>query len=360
MQSQKGKGFVDEFSVDYRDEKSTAAKVEKIEPKKDSPASPPPVQREEAAERRKEKALSPAAPSKTGIEQEDDEPFIEIVQPRTARKPVQKKKPVYDDGQDLLSGGDILTEEDAPEEEEEQFMRGSARELKEVLRTTRPRKKRHGHRRYGVAAGSFVLIFALIGVVFLAVFIGGEIHKSMTDDSELRAYDKFLAPVVLLDPKPFDSPERADETMVMTASLWRAIGTKGGDGYTTYDDEGRTTVPLSDVTLACEALFGPDCQLSAKTPDEDTFFEFNDEDSQFHVVPYSTLGAYTPYVESSYRDGDALVLRVGYLSPVDEPQANESGEAASEVKPTKVMEYVMKTNPESGERYIYAIREVAD
>ena len=247
-----------------------------------------------------------------------------------------------DPEKDLVTGGEILSQEDLPEEEEPILDKGEAEHLGEVvLAAARPQHKR---RRYGIP----------VGVVFLAVTIGQAIFHGLHNDSKLREYDDFLAPVVMQDPAPFETIDTADPDMIMTASLWYAILQNGAESYTSYDAEGRSLVPLGDVTAACQELFGPDCVLRPATPKQETFFTFDNTDNQFHVAPYSSQSSYTPYTESERRSGDSILLRVGYLSPADAYFSDETGNTPP--SPAKYMEYELKTNPDTGKLYISAIR----
>ena len=217
----------------------------------------------------------------------------------------------------------------------------------------RPRHRR----RYGVAAGVIVLILALLGVCFIAGSIGKKIYLAATDDTKLRQYDELLSTVVMQDPKPFESPDKANEEFVMIASLWKTITANNGTNYTNYDDMGRIMVPLGDVVESCHILFGPDCQLQPKKPAQETFFEYNAEENQFHVAMYSSDSYFTPYTESAKKEGDSTILRVGYVSPSDEWRTQTSS-AVSAPKPTKYMEYVMKLNPKTKQEYIYSVKEI--
>jgi hypothetical protein len=225
---------------------------------------------------------------------------------------------------------------------------------------TKPRRR--GRHRYGIFIGSIVLIFALVGVAFLATAIGTKIHAVLTDDTQLRQYDQFLAVVVAQDPPPFDSPEEADPDFVLNASLWQTMTSDSAVNYTEYDDVGRTIVPLGDVVDACRQLFGPDCQLQPTNPTEETFFEYDSENAQFHVALYSLDSTYTPYTEEAKKRGDMIVLRVGYVPPSDETRTQSLSSASSDVtpKPVKYMEYDIKTDPSTQEQYIYAIKELPE
>ena len=133
--------------------------------------------------------------------------------------------------------------------------------------------------------------------------------------SQLRAYDDFLTPVVMLDPEPFASPDKAPNTFVQEASLWKAILDDGGSRYTQYDDNGRVIIPLGDVASACVALFGPDRNLSPGTPSEESFYTYDEQDNSYHVALFSSDSMVTPYTEKSYSEDGKTILRVGYVSP---------------------------------------------
>jgi hypothetical protein len=224
----------------------------------------------------------------------------------------------------------------------------------------KPRPKRRGRHRYGIFVGSLVLILALVGVGFLATAIGTKIHSVLTDDTKRRQYDQFLTVVVAQDPQPFSSPGKADADFVLNASLWQCMTSDNASGYTDYDDAGRTIVPLGDVVDACHQLFGPDCQLQPKNPAEETFFEYDSQNAQFHVALYSLDSTYTPYTENAKKRDDETVLRVGYVPPSDDTRA-QSGSVSSNAtpKPVKYMEYDLKTNPSTQKQYIYAVKALS-
>lgn len=217
-------------------------------------------------------------------------------------------------------------------------------------------RRRSGKYRYGILVGTVVLLLALAGVVFIAVAAGQQIHKAATDDTKLRAYDKMLSIVVAQDPQPFASPDKADQDFVLNASLWKAISENSAN-YTHYDDIGRTVIPLGDVADACGELFGPKCQLHPKSPAAETFFTYDSAKAQFHVALYSLENTYVPYTESAKKEGDSVVLHVGYIPPTDPARAVSSGASSSgRPKPSKYMNYVIKTGT-GNQEYIYAVRK---
>jgi hypothetical protein len=299
------------------------------------------------------KPVAPAEPPEEGTPQYGDEPLLpagniawEPAEDGTAQNiPLEPELPAdtieagwFEDAvQPEADGADGMFEDPPPE-------------------IPRRKARRSVRRRYGVVLGGIVLVFALIGVGFLVTELGRAIYNHAHDDSALRAYDQFLAPVVMQDPDPFENVAGANPDMVMTASLWRTISLNG-DSYTTYDDQGFTLIPLGAVEEACKELFGPDCVLQPRSP-EDTFYTFSAVDNQFHVQPYGTQSSYTPYTESMRKSGGSVFLKVGYVSAADEYRTQENG-PVEKPKPVKYLEYELHT-AEDGGQYIAAIRTLAE
>ncbi len=222
--------------------------------------------------------------------------------------------------------------------------------------TKKPIRRKH---RYGVAVGALVLILALVGVGFIATSIGKQIYFAATDDSKLRAYDALLTTVVMQDPQPFASPDKANQEFVLNASLWKTITANNGTNYTNYDDSGRILVPLGDVVDVCHGLFGPNCHLQPQTPAQETFYEYNSDENQFHVSLYSSDSSFLPYTESAKKQGDSIVLRVGYVSPSDTWRTQATSTVTAPT-PTKYMEYVLKTDSSTNAQYVYAVHAITD
>ena len=293
--------------------------------------------------------------------------------PLRAEKEAQAAEEMDKELDDFLPEGESLPEEefltkwsrdleDTQEQEEEKEPSASSEETDEeasVPQATALRQRRpQGRRWYGLLVGSVVLLLALTGVCFLAYLGGSSLYAKLTDDSQLRAYDTFLTPVVMLDPEPFDSPEKASNDFVQEASLWKVILEDGGSRYTKYDDNGRVIIPLGDVAAACSELFGPDRNLSPGTPSEESFYTYDTSDNSYHVALFSSDSAVTPYTESTYSEDGKTVLRVGYVSPTDAfKTGGSSSDSPDSPTPTKYMEYVLAEDPETGNSYIYAIRE---
>ncbi len=272
--------------------------------------------------------------------------------PAVSRETVQERERLQDrddiELDDFLPEGETLPDDDMLSKWRDE---SAAAAQKATDRTSRPR----GKRRYGVLLGSVVLLLALVGVVSLAGMIGTQIYSSVTDDSALRAYDEQLACVVMQDPEPFDSPETADPLFVQNAALWKSILEKRSE-WTGYDDAGLAVIPLGVVAASAREIFGSDFTLSPLAPTEETFYTYDSADNTYHVSVFSNDSAMTPYVEKSRTENGMTVLTVGYVLPTD-PYRTDASESAP--TPSKTMEYVMRTDEETGEPVLYAVREPA-
>ena len=136
-------------------------------------------------------------------------------------------------------------------------------------------------------------------------------------------------------------------------------GASGGRGGRRSIENEYLRARAADVVDACRALFGPDCQLQPKTPAEETFFEYDSVQNEFHVALYSSDSSYTPYTESERRSGGKVYLRVGYVSPSDEWR-NQTSSTLEGPTPTKYMEYELTQDPSPQEYYISAIRSLEE
>lgn len=273
-------------------------------------------------------------------------------------KPAPKRKADQAEEMEDFTKEESTETVDTQESDDSSWNSAHAVPAAQAAASTARSERARGKHRYGVVLGSLVLLLALVGVVSLAGMIGTRIYEQATDDSALRAYDEKLACIVMQDPEPFDSPETADPTFVQNAALWKSILEKRSE-WTGYDDNGLAIIPLGVVASAAEELFGPDCSLSPSSPTEETFYTYDSTTNTYHVSVFSSDSAMTPYTESSRREGDTTVLTVGYVLPTDpwRTQETSSGTESTAPSPSKYMEYVMKTDPDTGEEYVYAVRE---
>lgn len=233
---------------------------------------------------------------------------------------------------------------------------GEAQSGPQISFTPRGERKKK-RRRYGIFVGSLVLLLALVGVVSLVSVITGQLKSWLSPgEPDLHSYESFLAPVVMQDPEPFESAEKADPDLIVTAGLWYVLMNRPAAAYASYDEQGRAVLPLGEVVNGCCTLFGPNCPVFPRTPKGKSFFEYDNGENRFLIQNYSTDSSFAPYVSEGYRSGDSLFLKVGYISAADGYRIGLSEEPA----PVKYMEYELKTDPDSGREYIAAIRKAKE
>lgn len=200
--------------------------------------------------------------------------------------------------------------------------------------------------------GGVVLFFAVIGLIASIVFVVKGIGSIAGGSKKKEELAWFISPVVMQDPPPFESPDKATNTTIITAGVWRFIMTQDTSKYP-IDEFNFITVPQSDIEVQIKQLFG-DVQYTHETVgDTELMITYNSEAKSYifpatpHVLPY------TPKVEEIKKEGDSYVLTVGYIPPGLAWQGDVTGKKY-EPEPEKIMEYTLTKN-EKGEYLIYSV-----
>ncbi len=167
------------------------------------------------------------------------------------------------------------------------------------------------------------------------------------DSDELERFESFISPVVMMDPAPFTSYENLEDDMLLQSSLWAALTGEGRSSYS-YDENGLLLVPSSDVNVAAAKLFGADVHIIHRSFDDtDASYLFDPEISAYRVPSVNKV-AYSPSITAMQKNGDNIVLTVGYVAPgniwTTEPI---DGSENSEPTPEKYMLYTL-TKSEQG------------
>ena len=206
---------------------------------------------------------------------------------------------------------------------------------------------------YRVLFGCAVLLLSIIGcVIYLSV--SSNVDESIeTKVMPSGNFSNFLSSVVMHDPEPFSSPEKADKQMVISSGIWRSIIQNGSRKYDNFDEKGCALVPFEDVFNSCRELFGENYNLNKSETVYGSFYTFAANDDYFHVSAISNQNSFLPYIEDSKEEKDNLILKVGYLSRSDD-YFKSGADKAPEPTPIKHMKYILKKSS-VGNYYIYAI-----
>ncbi len=200
--------------------------------------------------------------------------------------------------------------------------------------------------------GGVILVFAVIGLVASIIFVVNLIGNIASGSREKEEMAWFISPVVMQDPPPFESPDKATNTTIITAGVWRLIMTQDTSKYP-IDEFNFITVPQSDIEVQIKQLFGDVDYTHETVGDTELMITYNSEAKSYifpatpHVLPY------TPKVEEVKKVDDSYVLTVGYIPPGLAWQGDVTGKKY-EPEPEKIMEYTLKET-EKGEYQIYSV-----
>lgn len=214
-------------------------------------------------------------------------------------------------------------------------------------------------KRNNMVVGAVVLGFAVIGVI-TAISLVISLFASIFDDSAKKAeYEKFIAPVVMVDPVAFESVSNADEHSLLMSSMWNLLSNVGETSSYPEDEVGMMLIPASDLDVSAASLFGSEVKLSHQTfGDTSINFEYNEENSTYAVPPMGYAVQYRPRVDKIKTRGKKITLTVSYVNTNTTITNAETTSNSSELDDgvDKVMYYILEKTGKGK----YVIRSVAN
>ena len=223
------------------------------------------------------------------------------------------------------------------------------------VKYTKAQRARIRRRRFRQLIGAGFLLLALDGVFSIVSFVIGKV-RTRKDDGELKLeYAKLIAPLVALDPVPFESVDKAKPEILEEASIWSIIYNEDTTKYQRNEND-QMMIPAVDVDRHFKKLFG-----SASLPEHVTFsdgdltFEYNEE-TESYLLPITGLpSSYFPRVAAIDSSGSTRTLTVEYVTYADQTgiaivlPGDDSG-----YQVVKKMEYILLK--EGGEYHIYSVK----
>ena len=234
--------------------------------------------------------------------------------------------------------GDAAAETDAPEELVPN-MEEAAVQTEEPVSAENVQKPEERPKIAQAALGLLILLMAILGVAFIVTNTVEYVSKQLNDDTKLREFDTFLTPVVMQDPKPFVSIDKAENEFLLEASIWKALQDDAKISSYEMDEDSRILLPVEVVEENAKSLFGNAAITHESFGEEDEMFTYNEETEQYHV-PLISLEAFKPYTFSAKKKKDVYTLKVGYV-PWLEYKTEKSGEDGQPT-PSKTMEYILR------------------
>lgn len=220
-------------------------------------------------------------------------------------------------------------------------------------------------RKYKLLIYKIILSLFVLAITFTATVI--IIHKFSSFNEEASPtlaknvnnmnYSEFLAPIVMHDPEPFNSPEKAEKQMKISSSIWRCIMKNGTEKYQDYDERGLSLMPVEDIEKACEELFGPNHGVNFKERVFGSFYSLDENEKNFHICAISNQNSYIPYIESSEVSGDYLKITVAYILREDD-FFKEGPEKAQKPTPKKRMIYILKKSEDNHTVYLESVENL--
>ncbi len=231
----------------------------------------------------------------------------------------------------------------------EKQLEGFSMAKKEISKKDRVYKRKRRRRQF---VALLVIFLMVVGVASIVTIGTRGVMRLFDDSGDKVEYQKLIAPLVALDPSPFNSIDNANPNTLLEAAIWATIT---GEDTTKYarTETGQIILPAIDVTNYATKMYGPSYTLNHRTITQaDIEYEYR-EANQAYVIPITSLSSsYTPVIENITTHGNTKILRVGYAQ-----QSGSSGEIILNPDAqviSKYMEYVMLKD--ANHYYLYAIR----
>ncbi len=215
--------------------------------------------------------------------------------------------------------------------------------------STEAKKSKDKIKRRRIVTGAVFCAFALIGIMSIISGIFKTGVKILDNEAEKQEYNELLSTLVMYDPLPFETPDQADQKVLLSSSVWTAIMNEDMSMYET-DEYGQPLLPAIDVDKYFAKIFGTQVSLTHGTfSDRDVEFKF-DETNKVYAIPATNFPTgFTPQVEKIKTSFTEKVLTVGYLS------SSTSWADTAEKTVSKYMDYIFEK--QDGQFCLVAIRE---
>ncbi len=199
--------------------------------------------------------------------------------------------------------------------------------------------------------GVVVTILAIVGLVSTIGFAVDKVKAFADNTQQKNEFAKFIYPIVICDPAPFNQTIKLRSDTMITAALWDVILYEDKTKYETEFD--MIIVPEVDVEQHCTKLFGTGLSVEHQSVlGADIQFYYDKTIKSYRVPSNPKFFTYSPYVEEITRVGERYTLLVGYVSPTPAwLTLDENDEPVSD----KYMEYIVSKRGD--EMTLVAIQE---
>lgn len=202
--------------------------------------------------------------------------------------------------------------------------------------------------------GIIIALLALIGAITIISGVVRGIASSVKKSDNYDSYKQMIAPVIMNDPDPFDDVINADQSQLISISIWSLLkGDIDPDSFENKKDG--MLVPATLIEEEFTKLFGKDVTPVHQTVEggQGIQFEYSTSDKGY-IVPITGITAlYSPTITEVTEKGSSTILTVGYLASEDWQQDRNGDMVAPE--PVKYMKIYLRKNGD--DYYISSIKQ---
>ena len=199
--------------------------------------------------------------------------------------------------------------------------------------------------KWAFPVGLLVVILATIGLVTVIIAGVKGVDTAIDKSRHYEEYEKFLTPVVLIDPDSFDDVTKAQMSQLMEISVWSLLKNDNTPDSFESNDNG-LAIPKSAVEEEFIELFGTEV-----TPVHGTIEGYGidfvyDNITETYTVPLTGVTPiYTPDVVDISKTTDTVVLTVACLAG-NAWEQSENGEMIAPT-PDKYIRITLRENEEN-------------
>ena len=182
---------------------------------------------------------------------------------------------------------------------------------------TKARPSRKKRRSWAFPLGLLVIVLVVAGVVAI-VGAGVSGVKGVVEKREnamKEEYQKFIAPVIMNDPSPFDDLSQADIGQLMEAAVWSLLRSDPDPDRYPYEEGGYMVIPQADVEKQFEYLFGTEVKPQHATITGYGYeFPYDAATKTYHIPVAGVDQLYTAQIYEIEKKGATTYLTVGYIA----------------------------------------------
>lgn len=215
-------------------------------------------------------------------------------------------------------------------------------------------KENSGKNRKTTVVGIIVLALAIVGAVTIISSAVRTISNSFDNSEKLEEYKTFVAPVIMSDPTPFDDVINADQSQLLSISIWSLLNSGLDPDKVEYSGS-KMLITKETVEAEFSRLFGTDVAALHQTVDggDGVQFEYNSTTAKYAIPLTSIDSVFSPMIADVSERGSTVILTVGCLASADWKQASNGDMIAPE--PVKYLKITLRSSGDG--YYISSLKE---